>query len=80
MKDLEPILNVLYNYQTGFVLSEDEAGLLRNWMAESPDHEKLFDELNNKNGMQFILGSTDNNLREKIQSRLIALAENEEDE
>jgi len=28
MKDLEPILNVLCNYQAGFVLTPDELGLL----------------------------------------------------
>ena len=50
MKDLEPILNVLCNYHAGFVLSDDELRLLRGWLAESPDHERLFDELNNKNG------------------------------
>jgi hypothetical protein len=76
MKDLEPILNVLYNYQAGFVLSEDELRLLGEWLAESSDHESLFDHLNNKNGMQFILGSTESNMREKIQMRLIELEEN----
>jgi len=75
MKDLEPILNVLCNYQAGFVLSEDEVRLLRDWLAESADHERLFEQLNIKNGMQFILGSTERNIREKIQSRLIELEE-----
>jgi hypothetical protein len=75
MKDLEPILNVLYNYKSGFVLSEDELRLLRDWLAESSDHENLFEELNNKNGMQFIMGSTERNLREKIQLRLIEIEE-----
>jgi hypothetical protein len=75
MKDLEPILNVLCNYHAGFVLSEDELRLLREWLAESTDHEKLFDELNIKNGMQFILGSTEGNIREKIQMRLIEMEE-----
>ena len=75
MKDLEPILNVLCNYHAGFVLSEDEVRLLRDWLAESADHESLFEQLNNKNGMQFILGSTEGNIREKIQMRLIELEE-----
>jgi hypothetical protein len=75
MKDLEPILTVLCNYQAGFVLSEDELRLLRNWLAESTAHERLFDQLNNKNGMQFILGSTEGNIREKIQMRLIEMEE-----
>jgi len=77
MKDLEPILDVLCNYYAGFVLSEDELRILRDWLAESPDHEKLFDQLNNKNGMQFILGSTERNIREKIQSSLIEMEERE---
>jgi hypothetical protein len=77
MKDLEPILEVLCNYQAGFVLSEDEVRLLRYWLAESPDHEKLFEQLNNKNGMQFILGSTERNMREKIQLKLIEMEERE---
>jgi hypothetical protein len=75
MKDLEPILNVLCNYQAGFVLSDDEIRLLREWLAESVEHERLFEQLNHKNGMQFILGSTEGNIREKIQSRLIEMEE-----
>jgi len=77
MKDLEPILNVLCNYHAGFVLGEDELRLLRDWLAESANHERLFEQLNNKNGMQFILGSTERNIREKIQSRLIEMEEKE---
>jgi hypothetical protein len=77
MKDLEPILNVLCNYQVGFVLSEDEVRLLRDWLAESADHEKMFEQLNNKNGMQFIMGSTERNIREKIQMLLIEMEEKE---
>jgi hypothetical protein len=75
MKDLEPILNVLYSYKAGFVLSEEELRLLRDWLAESSDHETLFEQLNNKNGMQFIMGSTERNLREKIQRLLIEMEE-----
>jgi hypothetical protein len=75
MKDLEPILNILCSYQAGLVLSEDELALLREWLEESAAHEQLFDDLNNKNGMQFIMGSTERNIREKIQTRLIAIEE-----
>jgi hypothetical protein len=77
MKDLEPILNVLCNYQAGFVLSEDEIRYLREWLAESADHERMFEQLNNKNGMQFIMGSTERNIREKIQMLLIEMEEKE---
>jgi len=42
MKDLEPILDVLCNYHAGFVLSEAEITVLCDWLAESPDHERLF--------------------------------------
>lgn len=77
MKDLEPILNVLCNYQAGFVLGEDEVRLLRDWLAESADHERMFEQLNNKNGMQFIMGSTERNIREKIQMLLIEMEEKE---
>jgi hypothetical protein len=77
MKDLEPILNVLCNYQAGFVLNHDEVRLLSDWLAESADHERLFEKLNNKNGMQFILGFTEGNMREKIQSQLIEMEEKE---
>jgi hypothetical protein len=77
MKDLEPILNVLCNYHAGFVLSEDEVRLLRDWLAESAEHERLFERLNNKDGMQFILGSTEGNTREIIQSSLIEMEERE---
>lgn len=75
MKDLEPILNVLCNYYAGFVLSEDELRLLRDWLEESVAHETLFDSLKNQNGMQFIMGSIDRNIREKIQMKLIAIEE-----
>jgi hypothetical protein len=75
MKDLEPILNVLCNYKAGYVLNEDEVRLLRSWLEESEAHEKLFDELNNKDGMQFIMGSIERNIRDKIQMRLIEMEE-----
>jgi hypothetical protein len=68
-------LNVLCNYYAGFVLSEDELRLLRDWLEESVAHETLFDSLKNQNGMQFIMGSIDRNIREKIQMKLIAIEE-----
>jgi len=77
MKDLEPILDVLCNYHAGFVLSEAEIKVLCDWLAESPDHERLFDQLRSNNGMQFILGLTERNIREKIQSSLIEMDEKE---
>ncbi len=73
MKDLEPILNVLCNYKAGYVLSEDELLLLGDWLAESKEHEVLFDQLNNKDGMQFIMGAMEGNIREKILGRLIEM-------
>jgi hypothetical protein len=75
MEDLEPILNVLCNYYAGLALSADELTLLREWLEESAAHEDLFNDLNNRNGMQFILGSTYRNIREKIQMRLIEMEE-----
>jgi hypothetical protein len=75
MKDLEPILNVLCNYYSGLVLSTDEITLLREWLEESASHEHLFDELRINNGMQFIMGSIERNIREKIQMQLIEMEE-----
>jgi hypothetical protein len=75
MKDLEPILNVLCNYKAGYVLGEDELLLLREWLAESVTHEDLFNSLNTRNGMQFIMGSIEGNIREKIQMKLIEIEE-----
>jgi hypothetical protein len=75
MKDLEPILDVLCNYYSGLALNTDELTLLREWVEESPSHEHLFDELRINNGMQFIMGSTERNIREKIQMRLIEMEE-----
>jgi len=73
MKDLEPILNVLCNYQAGFVLTPDELGLLSEWLKESAAHEKLFKDLNNN--LKWVMGDIDANPRERIQSRLIEMEE-----
>jgi hypothetical protein len=75
MKDLEPILNILCNYHTGLVLSDDEIADLRGWLAESGAHEDLFDELGKRNGMQLIMGSIDTDFRERIRARLIEMEE-----
>jgi hypothetical protein len=75
MKDLEPILNVLCNYHAGYVLSEDELMTLREWVEASPVHEDLFNSLKMRNGMQFIIGSTEANVREEIQRKLIEIEE-----
>jgi hypothetical protein len=73
MKDLEPILNVLCNYHSGYVLSEDELDILRAWLAESPKHQQVFDDL--ANGMKWVMGSYEGNVRELIQTRLIEIEE-----
>jgi hypothetical protein len=75
MKDLEPILNVLCSYHAGYVLSEDELLVLREWLEESPIHDDLFNNLKTRNGMQFIVGSTEGNIREEIQRKLIEIEE-----
>ena len=68
-------MNVLCNYYTGYVLGEDEILLLREWLGESDEHKDLFKNLNSHNGMQFIMGSTEGNIREKIQMKLIEMEE-----
>ena len=73
MKDLEPILNVLCNYQAGFPLGPDEIGILSEWLHESKAHKDMYEKLIRKNGIQFIVGSVSGNIREKILVRLIEL-------
>lgn len=73
MKDLEPILNVLCNYQAGFVLGSDELGILSEWLRESKKHEQLFGALNNN--MKWVMGEYEGNTRERIQRRLIEMEE-----
>ncbi len=73
MKDLEPILNVLCNFQAGFVLSPNELGILSGWLKESAEHEKLFKDLGNN--FKWVMGDIDRNRREKIQNRLIEMEE-----
>jgi hypothetical protein len=73
MKDLEPILNVLCNYQAGFVLSADEVAVLSEWLKESDQHRKLFEDLGS--WTRLYMGNVQGNPRERIQSRLIEMEE-----
>jgi hypothetical protein len=73
MKDLEPILSVLCNYQAGFVLSADEAAVLSEWLKESKQHQKLFEDLGN--WTRLYMGNINGNPRESIQERLIEMEE-----
>ena len=73
MKDLEPILNVLSNYQAGFVLSTEEIGILTEWLNESVKHEKLFKDLSS--WTKIYMGNVSGNPREAIMQRLIELEE-----
>jgi len=69
MKDLEPILNVLCNYQAGFVLSTEEIEILSGWLKESDRNQKLLDDLGN--WTRLYMGNIQGNPRESIQQRLI---------
>jgi hypothetical protein len=69
MKDLEPILNVLCNYQAGYVLSIDEVAILSEWLNESEKHKELFEDLGN--WTRLYMGNIEGNPRERIQKRLI---------
>jgi hypothetical protein len=71
MKDLEPILNVLCNYQADFVLGTDEVAILSEWLKESDQHKKLFKDL--RNWTRLFLGNINANPRESIQKRLIEM-------
>lgn len=73
MKDLEPILNVLCNYQAGIVLSTDEIAILSEWLKESEKNRKLFKDLGN--WTKLFLGNIEGNPRESIQKRLIEMEE-----
>jgi hypothetical protein len=73
MKDLEPILNVLCNYQAGFVLDTDEVAILSEWLKESEQHRILLEDLGN--WTRIYMGNIDGNPRERIQSRLIEMEE-----
>ena len=73
MKDLEPILNVLCNYQARYVLGADELTVLSEWLRESKAHEQLFEDLSNN--MKWIMGDIEGNTRERIQMRLIEMEE-----
>lgn len=76
MKDLEPILNALCNYQAGFALSTEEIAILSEWLKESKKHQELFKELGN--WTKLYMGNIGGNQREKIQNRLIEMEEMDE--
>ena len=73
MKDLEPILNVLCNYQARIVLSTDEVAILSEWLKESEKHQELFKDLGN--WTRLVMGDIQGNPRERIRNRLIELEE-----
>ena len=73
MKDLEPILNVLCNYQAGLALSTDDLAVLSEWLKESDQHQKLFKDL--RNWTRLFLGNINANPRESIQKRLMEMEE-----
>jgi hypothetical protein len=73
MKDLEPILNVLCNYQAGLVLGTDEIAILSEWLKDSEKNQQLFKELGN--WTRIYMGNIDSNPRENIQRRLIEAEE-----
>jgi hypothetical protein len=73
MKDLEPILNVLCNYQAGLVLGTDEVAILSAWLKESEQHQELFKDLGN--WTRLFMGDIQGNPRERIQKRLIEMEE-----
>ncbi len=73
MKDLEPILNVLCNYQAGFVLNTDEVAILSEWLKESEQHRKLLTDLTD--WTRIYMGSVGGNPRERILNRLLEMDE-----
>jgi len=70
MIDIEPISVILYNYHLGYVLSQDEMDMLRDWRAESPAHEKFFQEINHN---AYPGGAED--LQNQIRCRLLKMEE-----
>ena len=70
MIDIEPILNVLYNYHAGFVLNQEEMDLLRDWREQSDAHEKFFQEIN-----RTPRSATPEDLRRQIRNRLMEMEE-----
>jgi len=73
MKDLEPILNVLCNYQAGFVLNTDDVAILREWLKESELHRKLLADLTD--WTRIYMGNVGGNPRERILNRLLEMDE-----
>ena len=75
MKDLEPILHVLCNYQAGFVLNSDEVAVLSEWLKESEQHGKLLKELGD--WKRIYMGNFGGNPRDFILNRLLEMDEPE---
>lgn len=73
MKDLEPILAVLCNYQAGLVLGTDEIAILSEWLRESEKNRKLFKDLGS--WTKIYMGNIEGNPRESILRRLIEAEE-----
>jgi hypothetical protein len=73
MKDLEPILSVLCNYQAGLVLSADEIAILSEWLRESEKNRKLLKDLGS--WTKIYMGNIEGNPRESILRRLIETEE-----
>ena len=73
MKDLEPILDVLCNYQAGFVLNTDEVAILSEWLKESEQHRKLLKDLSD--WTRIYMGNVGGNPRGNILSRLLEMEE-----
>jgi hypothetical protein len=73
MKDLEPILNVLCNYQAGFVLNTNEVAILSEWVKESEQHRKLMADLTD--WTRIYMGNVGGNPRERILNRLLEMDE-----
>jgi hypothetical protein len=71
MKDLEPILDVLCNYQAGFVLNSDEVAILSEWLKESEQHRKLLKDLSD--WTRIYMGNIGGNARDNILSRLLEM-------
>lgn len=73
MKDLEPILNVLCNYQAGFILNTEEVAILSEWVKESEQHRKLLADLSD--WTRIYMGNIGGDPRGSILNRLLEMDE-----
>jgi hypothetical protein len=73
MKDLEPILDVLCNYQAGFVLNTEEVAILSEWLKESELHRKLLKDLGD--WTRIYMGNVGGDPRGNILRRLLEMDE-----